>query len=126
MRRFALLIGPIFIYLAFIFFLSSLSAIPGPRIAGIDKLAHAVEYAILGALTVRALIGYRISHAKAVWLAIAFCGLYGLTDELHQVFTPNRQPDVLDLLADVIGGSIGALLWYAGTRRNARSASART
>lgn len=33
--------------------------------------------------------------------------IYGMTDELHQMFVPGRSPDVLDWLADVFGLFVG-------------------
>jgi VanZ family protein len=33
--------------------------------------------------------------------------LYGLSDEVHQMFTPGRSPDILDVVADTAGASLG-------------------
>lgn len=117
MRRLVLLLGPIVAYVGLIFFLSSLPDLSGPRFPGADKLAHAIEYGVLGALVVRAGRGFGLAPRRAIVAAILLCAVYGVTDELHQAFTPKRQPDGWDLLADVIGGSLGAMLWYAASRR---------
>lgn len=37
--------------------------------------------------------------------------LYGLTDEYHQSLVPGREADVLDLLADTVGGLLGAITY---------------
>jgi VanZ family protein len=41
--------------------------------------------------------------AKAVVLST----LYGVFDEVHQAFTPERTPDARDLLADALGAALG-------------------
>ncbi|MGA9521230.1 MAG: VanZ family protein [Myxococcaceae bacterium] len=112
MRRFLLYIFPILAYAGLIFFLSSRSSLPAPRIVGFDKVAHFGEYAILGLLFSRAMGGYGVRPRRAVVITIGLCLLYGVSDEVHQMFTPRRQADPLDLVADVLGGSAGALTWY--------------
>jgi VanZ family protein len=108
---------PVFIYACLIFYLSSLShpeeyAPPLLRQLG-DKMAHAVEYGVLGILFYRALryAGGEWAGRNAVWLAVATSACYGLTDEIHQAFVPMREPDVLDLLMDGMGASIATCGW---------------
>ena len=67
------------------------------------KLAHAVEFAILGALLVRA-----FRHA---WAAIALGAAYAASDELHQHFVPGRQAALTDVVIDSIGVAVGVLAW---------------
>ena len=47
-------------------------------------------------------------------VALAFCSLYGWSDEWHQSFVPGRYSSISDWLADTIGAalSIGLLLHY--------------
>ncbi len=116
MRRFLVYILPILAYAGLIFFLSSRSSLPAPRFPGFDKVAHFIEYAILGLLVSRALGGYGVQPRKAVLITIGMCLLYGVSDEVHQAFTPRREPSLLDLVADVLGGSAGALTWYWSRR----------
>jgi VanZ family protein len=101
--------------MSLIFFLSSRSSLPVdlPRMRGIDKICHCIEYAILGYLLTRALIHEDISwlSKNALLLAIGIALVYGMSDEIHQLFVPLRQADVFDLMADGIGASIGA--WIA-------------
>ncbi len=78
-----------------------------------DKIVHVFEYAILGILC------YRVFQFGAgpgpsqfsVYLAILTAGIFGLTDEIHQSFVPNRIADKLDFLADCTGALIGSISW---------------
>jgi VanZ family protein len=100
-----------------------LSSIPGTQLPEVplpqsDKLVHAVVYAVLGLLCLR---GVRqtssLVGARAVIMATCITALYGISDEFHQVFTPNRTPDWHDALADAAGGLFGALALSVAARR---------
>jgi VanZ family protein len=67
------------------------------------KIAHLSEYAILGALLVRAV------QRPAV--AILAGGLYAVSDELHQHFVRGRHAAWYDVLIDTVGVTIGVLVW---------------
>jgi VanZ family protein len=80
-----------------------------------DKGAHAVLYAGLGALAVRALAGgwdRPVTIGAAVG-AVVLSTMYGVTDEAHQYFVPPREPDLCDLAADGAGATMAAVLLYA-------------
>ena len=119
MRRALTLVAPL-LWMALIF---AGSSIPGKRLPSThvwDKLAHATEYAILGALAYRALRAAGLSRERAVTVAVAGCALYGASDEWHQSFVPHRSVEAADALADTVGGAIGAalaLLWERRSRR---------
>ncbi|RLB42280.1 MAG: hypothetical protein DRH12_06030 [Deltaproteobacteria bacterium] len=102
------------VWMALIFWLSSLPDIPGPDLfSAQDKLGHFIVFGILGFFISRALgthgpaLGWR--GVMIVTLAVA---AYGATDELHQMFVPGRNPSILDLLADTLGGFSFAALSY--------------
>jgi VanZ family protein len=38
--------------------------------------------------------------------------LYGVSDEFHQYFVPGRSVEALDVLADALGGLLGAWMMY--------------
>ncbi|GJL65773.1 MAG: hypothetical protein NPIRA05_07440 [Nitrospirales bacterium] len=81
-----------------------------------DKIIHLIEYAILGLLTYRAIRfswGIQLGPFSAL-LTIIAVGLFGCIDEFHQWFTPLRNVEVLDLMADIAGGMIGISLWEWG------------
>jgi VanZ family protein len=73
-----------------------------------DKLVHMGEYGILCLLLYRALIHTSESWWKkrAVMFSILLCILYGISDEIHQMFVPMRKLDALDLLADGLGAGL--------------------
>ncbi len=92
-----------------LFAFSSISTIPSPpgELSYYD--VHFAVYAGLGALTARATgRGLRNVSWRAVVTAILISSLYGVTDEYHQLFTPGRSFDVLDMAADAIGSIVGA------------------
>jgi VanZ family protein len=70
-----------------------------------DKLAHVGEYGVLSLLLYRAFINTTGSLCRRhpVMLSILFSVLYGLSDEIHQMFVPMRKAELADLLADSAG-----------------------
>ena len=109
-RRFWLLA---MVWAAVIFALSSVPGTALPRLSLLqhDKILHAVLYMPMGAFCLLALRARtHASRALLVVLAAVAAGLYGLTDEQHQKYVPHRTSDLLDALADLVGGAIGALV----------------
>lgn len=90
-----------------IFYLSSRSRVPGPDVAGFDKVAHFCAYALLMWLLAHATEHSRLPLALAVVLGL----LYGVSDEIHQMFVPGRSPDVLDWFADAAGIAAATLVY---------------
>ncbi len=74
------------------------------------KTGHIIEYGILAILVYRALMQERISKVGVVFLAILICGIYGFTDEFHQIFTPGREPKLRDVVIDIIGATGGVFI----------------
>ena len=99
----------VILYCAFIFVISAQSEPPKPKfgihIPGLDKIAHAV---LFGGLAAVVSVGMRKSNPGLrreiqFYGPIAFALLYGLSDEIHQVFVPLRTFEVMDLVADGLG-----------------------
>jgi hypothetical protein len=96
---------------ALIFVASSIpgSALVAGPVVGFDKIVHALVYAVLGALTTRALIvAPGLAPAPAALCGAALAALYGVSDEWHQSFVPGRFPSVGDVVADALGAAAGA------------------
>lgn len=95
-----------------IFVISSMSKppeIPQPSVPGIDKFDHFAAYAVLGALVFLALRRtHNLCIDRALLLAILITSAYGVTDEFHQRYIPNRTCDVWDWTADTLGGIFAA------------------
>jgi VanZ family protein len=95
---------PAIAWMTAIFVQSSISylTVPDMGFSAQDKIAHGVEYAILGWLLTRALLVQRQAR-NAIWLAMVIACCYGVTDEIHQGFVPGRYADVGDIIADCVG-----------------------
>src|SRR4030095_11648037 len=102
--------GPVLIYMAVIFFVSSLHQPPLPPGVS-DKPAHAFGYLGFGVVIARALAGGfppRITLRQTL-IGLALASLYGITDEVHQHFVPGRSADIADWYSDSIGSAISPL-----------------
>ena len=116
--------GPLLLALAGVFWLSSLSQVPGSGLAW-DKLLHVVGYAGLGIITIRAFHGGLVRpRATATLAAGIFLLLWGISDEYHQSFVPGRDASAADVVADVIGFVVAFALVYAWGVRQGKAASA--
>lgn len=111
---------PVLFYMGAIFLLSSFSLrVPSaPGIPMTDKIAHTLEFAGLGYLCARASL---LSFAdrppvRAVLVGVLITVAWGVADELHQAFVPERSPDLLDLVADTFGASLGASIRFVQVR----------
>jgi VanZ family protein len=97
---------PVLVWAAVIFAFSSVPSL-GTGLGTWDlvlrKLAHATEYAILGALLLRALGAV----APAFLLGVA----YAASDELHQHFVAGRHASPVDVAIDAAGVAIGIAAW---------------
>jgi len=96
-----------------------LSLIPNPRYipSGFrfaDKIAHLVAYAMLGFMLVVSLGKGR--KIPVLLVEVAACLVFGALIELLQSFT-YRDPEFLDLVADLIGSVCGVGLGAAAAGR---------
>ena len=145
LTKFHILLTSTVVYAAFLFYLSSLSSPPDPVRSGIldailhfflekgweflaypfypiyrypDKAAHILLYMNLGILinfTLRESSNSTLKNYPGA--ASLFIGsIYGISDEIHQIFVPYRTPDVLDFAADFTGlliAQLVILLYYS-------------
>ncbi|MGN1148166.1 MAG: VanZ family protein, partial [Lachnospiraceae bacterium] len=76
----------------------------------IRKMAHFMEYAVMGILVYNILNCYVGKAKKRYFLAVVWVCLSAALDEFHQYFVPGRWASLLDVLLDTCGGAVGALL----------------
>lgn len=104
-------------WMAVIFILSAQSNFPVRTETVLDiflrKLGHFLEYALLGLLLLHALTATGVQGGRAYLWALALAGSYAISDELHQAFTPQRNPSPIDVGVDVLGAALGIFLWRA-------------
>ena len=103
--------APVVLWAAVIFAFSSipdLSSGLGTWDLVLRKIAHACEFAVLGALLLRALRDERAAFVAGV--------AYAVSDEVHQHFVEGRVGAPLDVLIDSVGVAIGVFLWRRVTR----------
>ncbi len=96
-------------YMGAIFIASAQHGINLPRLpVHFDKIVHMCIYVPLAFLFV---ISLRKSGVRRFVLIVAFlsAALYGVTDEVHQLFVAGRNASVGDTIADLAGALIGSL-----------------
>ena len=100
--------------MAAIFYTSSLTEVPLPP-GSPDKPLHSIAYLGLAVIVVRAVAGglMRPVRPGSAVAAILITVLYGVSDEIHQMFVPGRTADVHDLMADAIGAVTGTIACWA-------------
>ena len=103
---------PVVAWAAFIFALSSIPSLSS-GLGGWDvllrKTAHVAEFAVLGALLVRAL--------RRDLPAFVLGVVYAASDELHQTFVPGRSGSVQDVALDAVGVLAGVVAFRLWRRR---------
>jgi VanZ family protein len=104
---------PVIICAATIFYFSSL---PGPSIPKLfsfqEIVYHFFVYLLLGILFSRAMKSSTgLSSVRILIFTFIFAFFYGISDELHQYFVPNRNVSVFDVLLDGFGGLSGGSLY---------------
>ncbi|MDX2130171.1 MAG: VanZ family protein [Chloroherpetonaceae bacterium] len=107
---------PAIIFALAIFIQSSLpaQALPKGDIFTHDKLIHTGAYFVLAFSTLHALrFQTRFKDASEHPFSTAFMVtlLYAISDETHQLFTPGRSAEIMDLNADLLGILLALIIW---------------
>lgn len=74
----------------------------------VRKLAHFIEYTILGILVYNLIYSYN----KKIYISTIICIIYAISDEMHQLFVPGRSCQITDILIDSMGSVTGIILLY--------------
>jgi VanZ family protein len=78
----------------------------------VKKTGHILLFGALAVLSYRGLRMNGIDRKKAAVWAVVMAGLYGVSDEYHQMFTSGREPHVRDVFIDLGGASLIILAVY--------------
>lgn len=115
------LLTPLVFWLALIYVLSGYekTLIPQSKYISWDKIAHIIEYSILGYLIARAAYfsGIRWVYLSYFWVTLSFGVLYAASDEWHQLHVPGRYASPFDVLADAVGILLGLYIFSRGFRK---------
>jgi len=95
----------------------SVDGIPG-AFEGRDKVVHFALYGLMATLIARIEAVAR-TRPLGMYAAILITSVFGVTDELHQYFTPGRSMDVWDWVADTLGAIVATVMYaeWAAYRR---------
>jgi len=101
---------PVAIWAGFIFYMSGKEGVNLPSFPYSDKMIHICVYAMFGFFVARALArAHGLEAYKIIIITALLAGFYGMTDEIHQTFVSTRSAELLDLIADFLGGFLGSL-----------------
>ena len=78
----------------------------------VRKLAHLIEYFVLGLLFINVIKDYTSISLKKSLFILGACFLYALTDEGHQMLIPGRDGKIVDVLIDTLGSFLGIISYY--------------
>jgi VanZ family protein len=120
---------PAILWAVAIFVFSSIpgTSIPNFSIFSQDKALHAAVFFVFAFLLYRSFSIPNLSPSRprraGLW-TLAVASLYGVFDEVHQLFVTGRSSDYRDVLADVVGALAFLLLvWFRDRlRRKAQRA----
>lgn len=73
----------------------------------IRKIAHLSEYALGGALFISLFLTYNWSNKRRISISILLGIWYAILDEIHQLFVPFRNGNIIDVCIDTIGIVLG-------------------
>jgi VanZ family protein len=121
MKRFLALWLPVVLWMGVIFVGSSIGNLPQVGDETFDGLVHRathlLEFAVLGALVLRATSDGKPISKREIIITLIVIGLYGISDEFHQRFTPGRSSEGSTVLFDLAGGAFGIWVWQRRARR---------
>lgn len=106
--RFAKYQLPLLIWIGVIFGISAIPSIPVVKFPiSPDKIAHVAIYFVLCFVAYRAFYHQNALlwfQRNSLLAAFVFTVMYGVLDEIHQLYVPGRWGDVYDAAADSLGG----------------------
>ena len=105
------------IWLGIIFILSSIPSLSVESLGYWDlilrKFAHFVEFAILAIILFKAFDITTKEKPVKLFMAVLFLSIfYASTDELHQMYVPGRNGNLVDIGIDSLGVLFGTIIYY--------------
>lgn len=73
----------------------------------VRKCAHFTIYLILGLLVLNC---FNLLDKKTIIIAIFICFSYSISDEIHQLFVKGRSCEILDVVIDTLGSTLGIFI----------------
>lgn len=67
------------------------------------ELVHFIQFGLLHLFIIVAVLSFRVLTKKIEYCSIIFSLLYGIIDEIHQIYIPFRSFSYTDLLKDTVG-----------------------
>lgn len=104
-----------------IFYISSLQfpeGPPGPKIPFKSYFYHFSIFFLFAFFLLISIAGVKNHNKKLIFLGVIISLLYGVLDELHQLFVPGRNFSMLDILTDSVGVLSISVLYVLRIRRN--------
>jgi VanZ family protein len=104
---------PLVIYWLILFILTTLPGNEAISIGVNDKIEHFGAYGLLSAILYLNLLfqkKFPLLGKYPATFTLLVASLYGMLDELHQIFVPGRTADVRDWLADFLGSLLAVLI----------------
>ena len=76
-----------------------------------DKLAHFCVFGLLATVIFR-IIPPPSRHFQSALAVIGLVSIFGLSDEIHQSFTPDRTVEFADWVADTLGALVAVVAYW--------------
>jgi hypothetical protein len=117
-------VAPAMLYVFAVFYGGSvgMSSVPGVELLSYDKLLHAVAFAGMQLVVLRAVRFElpRLGFMRQNLLALGLTSGVGILLELYQLALPHRSAELLDWVADTLGALSAAALLHVAHRRRRR------
>ena len=96
-----------------IFYISSLTFTGTPKegFAYLPIIYHFLAFASLCAFLLISLIKGNKSKKRLIWIGIIIAIVYGISDEIHQLFVPGRSGNFQDVLTDSAGVIVAGIIY---------------
>ncbi|HEX9252368.1 MAG TPA: VanZ family protein [Ignavibacteriaceae bacterium] len=111
--RFYIVNVPLVIYWIILLILTSLPSSMAINMDVSDKIEHFGAYGLLGVFLYLNLFlqeKFALLKKYPATFTVIIASIYGLLDELHQLFVPGRSAELLDWLADFLGSLTAVLI----------------